>query len=339
MRFICPEIVKQTKFALPSVFDLFKVSGEYTDLLDGALQRVYYTFKDELKNYYYGKATLYKYLSAITESTTPMTIAEYAIYAGIGITDNLGATVEAMDCYFQEAELLKLKTEMWLTIFGENGMYFYKPERLATSQQITNFTIIEQITQETNDYGFFGETGYNLSASVLAGDTVNIATIGDDLKTLICNCNRACADILVISSAQDADPLAYICDMKLTAGKVYLAVSKREVEGGFQYTMVKESKATFTFAQGDVTNPNVSSGSSGVSSFNGRTGDVSPQAGDYDASDVGLGNVSNVAQLPASYLDTDGTLAANSDTKVASQKAAKTYADTKLDWLTSQIFN
>ena len=45
------------------------------------------------------------------------------------------------------------------------------------------------------------------------------------------------------------------------------------------------------------------------------------------ASDVGLGNVANVNQIPMSYLDTDGTLAANSDTKVASQKATKTYID------------
>ena len=44
---------------------------------------------------------------------------------------------------------------------------------------------------------------------------------------------------------------------------------------------------------------------------------------------VGLGNVTNVAQLPASYLDTDGTLAANSDSKVASQKAVKTYVDAR----------
>lgn len=42
---------------------------------------------------------------------------------------------------------------------------------------------------------------------------------------------------------------------------------------------------------------------------------------------VGLGNVTDVAQMPSSYLDTDGTLAANSDTKVPSQKAVKTYAD------------
>jgi hypothetical protein len=33
------------------------------------------------------------------------------------------------------------------------------------------------------------------------------------------------------------------------------------------------------------------------------------------------------AVVPASYLDTDGTLAANSDTKVATQKATKTYVD------------
>lgn len=42
--------------------------------------------------------------------------------------------------------------------------------------------------------------------------------------------------------------------------------------------------------------------------------------------DVGLGNVTNVGQMPISYLDTNGTLAANSDTKVASQKAVRTYA-------------
>jgi len=45
---------------------------------------------------------------------------------------------------------------------------------------------------------------------------------------------------------------------------------------------------------------------------------------------AGLGNVDNVQQMPLSYLDTDGALAANSDTKVPSQKAVKTYADTKV---------
>lgn len=40
---------------------------------------------------------------------------------------------------------------------------------------------------------------------------------------------------------------------------------------------------------------------------------------------VGLTNVDDVQQLPMSYLDTDGTMAANSDIKVPSQKAVVTY--------------
>lgn len=48
------------------------------------------------------------------------------------------------------------------------------------------------------------------------------------------------------------------------------------------------------------------------------------------SADVGLGNVTNHAQLKSSDLDTDGTLAANSDTKIPSQKAVKTYADGKM---------
>lgn len=43
---------------------------------------------------------------------------------------------------------------------------------------------------------------------------------------------------------------------------------------------------------------------------------------------IGLGNVDNIQQMPLSYLDTDNTLAADSDTKIATQKAIKTYVDT-----------
>lgn len=37
------------------------------------------------------------------------------------------------------------------------------------------------------------------------------------------------------------------------------------------------------------------------------------------------------AFVPLAYLDTDGTLAANSDSKVATQAAAKTYVDSGID--------
>jgi len=46
--------------------------------------------------------------------------------------------------------------------------------------------------------------------------------------------------------------------------------------------------------------------------------------------DVSLGNVTNDAQLKDADKDTDGTLAANSDAKIPSQKAVKTYADAKV---------
>jgi hypothetical protein len=85
-------------------------------------------------------------------------------------------------------------------------------------------------------------------------------------------------------------------------------------------------------------------GGGAVSSVFGRTGTVSAALHDYDASQVdndsgvsgstvkdaldALASVDS-ARIPTSYLDTDGTFAANSDSKVATQKAAKTYADTK----------
>ena len=42
-----------------------------------------------------------------------------------------------------------------------------------------------------------------------------------------------------------------------------------------------------------------------------------------------VGGIAALLAKVTATLDTDGTLAANSDTKVASQKATKTYADTK----------
>ena len=41
----------------------------------------------------------------------------------------------------------------------------------------------------------------------------------------------------------------------------------------------------------------------------------------------------------AGVLDVDGTLTANSDTKIASQKAVKTYADTKMSKVASPVNN
>jgi hypothetical protein len=52
---------------------------------------------------------------------------------------------------------------------------------------------------------------------------------------------------------------------------------------------------------------------------------------------VGLGNVDDTKQIPLSYLDIDGTLNANSDTRVPSQKASKTYVDGQIATLQGQV--
>lgn len=52
---------------------------------------------------------------------------------------------------------------------------------------------------------------------------------------------------------------------------------------------------------------------------------------------IGLTNVDDIRQMPITYLDTDGTLTANSDVKVASQKATKTYVDGQIANIQGQI--
>jgi hypothetical protein len=70
--------------------------------------------------------------------------------------------------------------------------------------------------------------------------------------------------------------------------------------------------------------------SAGAAIWTERSSDPTPPAwGDItgtlsDQSDL---QAALNAKLPTSYLDTDGTLAANSDVKIATQKATKTYVD------------
>lgn len=58
-----------------------------------------------------------------------------------------------------------------------------------------------------------------------------------------------------------------------------------------------------------------------------HSGVVTGNPHSVNKTDISLGNVDNVQQMPLSYLDIDTALAANSDSKVASQKAVKTYID------------
>lgn len=116
-----------------------------------------------------------------------------------------------------------------------------------------------------------------------------------------------------------------------TTNKAYTATEKTKLAGiatgatanSSDATLLARANHTGTQLAATISDFTASaSAAAPVQSVAGRTGTVV-----LTSSDVSLGNVSNVAQLPLSYLDTDATLAANSDAKVASQKAIKAYAD------------
>ncbi|MFA5397439.1 MAG: WD40 repeat domain-containing protein [Methanogenium sp.] len=59
----------------------------------------------------------------------------------------------------------------------------------------------------------------------------------------------------------------------------------------------------------------------------GKPTTFTPASHSHSPTEVNLGNVSNITQMPLSYLDIDPLLASNSDIKVPSQRAIKTYVD------------
>ena len=93
---------------------------------------------------------------------------------------------------------------------------------------------------------------------------------------------------------------------------------------------------------GDISGIVKGNGSGGYTSASAGTDYLTPtgngsQLTNMVKSQVGLSNVTNTEQLPISYLDTSNTLSNDSDTKVCSQKAIKSYVDTGLSSKLSNI--
>jgi hypothetical protein len=110
-----------------------------------------------------------------------------------------------------------------------------------------------------------------------------------------------------------------------------LKVSNTDVlQGSLSDKLVAGTNVTLT-----ILNPGANEQIQITSTGSGGGGDVAsvngvlPVLGNVTLTktDIGLGNVTNVAQLPYTALDTDNTLAANSDVRVSSQKAIKSYIE------------
>jgi hypothetical protein len=131
-------------------------------------------------------------------------------------------------------------------------------------------------------------------------------------------------------------PLSYIdTDDELTANSDTKIPSQKAVKA-------YADGLAITLGTGDVVGPG-SSTDGDLALFSGATGKILKESSKSISTDGTFAGNSDVlvptqkasktyadTKISSSYLDTDGTLAANSDAKIASQKATKTYADTKI---------
>ena len=112
-----------------------------------------------------------------------------------------------------------------------------------------------------------------------------------------------------------AMPIAYL-DTTTTLGTSDVKVPTQNAVKAYADT--KQSALTFGIGNGNTVNIAAADVASGEYAVFNSTGLESKTAAEV---------LVDIAAIPSAYLDTDGTLAGNSDTKVATQKAVKTYAD------------
>lgn len=252
MRFICPEIDKTA-----DIKDLCRLSPENSASLEGNLVKLFYVRQNMTDSYYYGREVLKKLLNVYNVDNTPKTISEFSSYIGVPIAHNLSDTFNTKTIAFQVSELLKLKTEMWFTIFTDEGLKFYAPKRASTSKEIMKYTVVERWYQYANQAGFAGDTSGEVFGSYLKGDTINAVILGDDEKNAIVNTYMASCDVIKVAVGYQVDPLSYVNE----AGTVYVAVSSKLQDGLYYITMVKESVVAFNYSKGNIINENSVEGS------------------------------------------------------------------------------
>ena len=302
MKFICLEIDKQATLKDLCTPSKLEKESNLTCL---------FTIKDGKngKVFYHGNQHVTNLLTMTENDTANKTIAEYMADTGITVASNLGTVNEAKDFTFKTNEPKKLKTEMWFTLFTDEGIKFYRPQRLDTSKQIPVIEVLEEIGQNCDGVGIINEPDPGeINASYSVDDTVWPILIDIPVKNLLVNAYKASCNMKRFKSV-DANPLDY----GVIDGTTYLIISKKEQNGDYIYLGVKEESEYKAFTGADIAMPTTGTG---VTSFNGRTGDVTPASGDYDLADC----------------TADSTHRTVTDTEKATWNG-------KTDWLTDQVFN
>lgn len=173
-------------------------------------------------------------------------------------------------------------------------------------------------------------------------DTDGTLAANSDSKVASQKATKTYADTKIASSYLDTDgALAANSDSKIATQKATKTYADTKVPSSYLDTdgalaansdsKVATQKATKTYADTKLATASFTDAavtSKVLTGFSSGAGTVAATDTILQAFNKVDGNVGT--KMPSSYLDTDGALAANSDSKVASQKATKTYADTKI---------
>jgi hypothetical protein len=168
-------------------------------------------------------------------------------------------------------------------------------------------------------------TGDVINVTFTLGISVNSPTLnidGSGAKAIYLGTSAVTTTVLSTSASSVVVPMFYdgthwqLYGSQLNTNTTYTSMTVAEGQAGTA-TTPRTLQANFLKSIIQYQAP--------VTSVASKTGVVT-----LTSADVGLGNVTNDAQLKVSDLDTDSTLAANSDTKVASQKAIKTYVNNSI---------
>jgi hypothetical protein len=179
-----------------------------------------------------------------------------------------------------------------------------------------------------------GTTEVTITADT-RGTAGNATLVADSVKTitvLISDWNTAHPTNTLTLTAGDGSqvPTADIVlaggvNILAEAGKIYVTLDDNKT---YRYSGTAYVEVSASLALGE-TSATAYRGDRGKTAYD-HAGLVTGNPHAVTKSEVSLGNVDNVQQMPLSYLDTDPTLAANSDTKVPSQAAVKSYVSAQV---------
>ena len=261
MRFICPEIESEVALSdqILQLYGMGEAPKEFLTDSDGnTLKRLinssrYDSGQVKSRHFIYGRhETLARYFQSYPYAPyTPRTIAQLAASAGIAIDTNFS---DSASYYFHFRAFLDpaapFRTNLWYSVFTDNGLYLAQPLRRSGAVQLTGFTLVSVVEREE----FFDNPGYTGDAAknfLLNGDfsTIVPAAMNSAQKTRVMNKYASQNGVVKIwSGKNNVQP----CDYFITGGKVYVVLSKKDLLNGmYEYIGVRETDETYSFTVTD----------------------------------------------------------------------------------------